>query len=79
MIISRDFDTVPGLSEFSSAEIYAVRILGLDRSGTGQTQRGYSDHMSLTGRQFAYNGSFLYFDPDNPFNEGEKLTILYEI
>lgn len=80
MIVRRDFVTVPGTYIFSSPFIYAVNLLGVERDGLGQTN--ISDpafEPTPVNREFIYSGSSIEFSVYQPFNPGEKLTVLYEI
>lgn len=81
-IVNRSFDTVSGTSVLVTPYIYAVRLLGVDRSGIGQypiPASAPSDIPAAGSRQFFHYGSELYFDPTNPFVDGEKVNVLYEI
>lgn len=81
-LITRDFVTVPGTYILSSPYLYAVRLLGVEREGTGQTNisvPGFGPPPAAGSREFIYFGADITFASDLPFNPGEKITVLYEI
>ena len=79
-IIRRDFDTVEGLNVLTSAFIYNVNLLSVEREGTGQIPTSNGSGTPSPGtRQFFHVGSTLTFAADLPFLAGEKITIIYLI
>lgn len=79
-IIRRDFDTVEGLNVLTSAFIYNVNLLSVEREGTGQVPVSISGAAPTLGsRQYNHTGSTLTFAADLPFLAGEKITIIYLI
>lgn len=88
MIRSRTYIGTPGAFEIHHVSLRHVRILHVEREGTGHTV--VSAVAVPTGRQVSYTGNGrLRFDENNPFNSTtffssdpntwlEKIFVIYE-
>jgi hypothetical protein len=80
MIIVKEIIPTVGLTDISDPDIFAVRLLGVARTGIGQVRISTVGPPPVAGsREFAYAGSSLQFDLTNPFGPGELVNVLYEI
>lgn len=79
-IISDWWETTPGtntVSGDSAVHGYSFagqRIIEVDREGLQQDEVP----VSPGNRQYSFDGSALTFDPTNPFNDGERIFVIFE-
>lgn len=77
MIRSRVFGTITGSNIIIHPSIARVRMLGVEREGTGM--KIVSALTTPTGNEVSYIGvGRLTFDVTIPFQPGERVWVLYE-
>lgn len=71
----RTFSTVPGTTSIWHPSLNGARIFWAKRNGVTLNKVAITTQVN---DQFSHGFGRIYVDPNNPFGEGEFITVLYE-
>lgn len=67
-------NSVSGDGEYKGYNFEGMRIIEVDREGVQ-----YDEADVAVGRFYSYDGTSISFDPINPFNDGERVFVIWEV